>query len=99
MLRNWRASPGRPVLTALRKDAAKTERRRLPAHIAYHMLFGFHGGGPDGSGDGVVSLASQLRPEAQEEARTIRGYDEDHTSILRSAAVAAQLNAILAEVR
>lgn len=101
VLRNWYGlDPNGAFLTGLFwKDAAKSERRRLPAHIAYHMLFGFHGGGPDGSGDGVVSLASQLRPEAQEEARTIRGYDEDHTSILRSATVAARLNAILAEVR
>jgi pimeloyl-ACP methyl ester carboxylesterase len=101
VLRNWFGlDPNGAFLTGLFwKDAARMERRRLPAHIAYHMLFGFRPGGPDGSGDGVVSLASQLPPEAQEEARTIRGYDEDHTSILRSAAVAARLNAILAEVR
>jgi pimeloyl-ACP methyl ester carboxylesterase len=81
------------------EDAARTKRRRLPAHVAYHLLFGFHGGGPDGSGDGVVAVASQLRLEAQEEARSERGFDEDHTSILRSPAVAARLNEILAELR
>ena len=102
VLRNWYGlAPDSPFLTGLFwKDAAKKGRRRLPAHIAYHMLFGFQGGGPDGgSGDGVVPLASELRPEAQEEARTMRGYDESHTSILRSAAVADRLNAILAEMR
>jgi pimeloyl-ACP methyl ester carboxylesterase len=101
VLRNWYGlDPNGAFLTELFwKDAAKKERRRLPAHIAYHMLFGFRGGGPDGgSGDGVVPLASELRPEIQEEARTMRGYDEDHTSILRSTAVAARLNAILAEM-
>jgi pimeloyl-ACP methyl ester carboxylesterase len=81
------------------KDAARRERRRLPEHVAYHLLFGFHGGGPEGSGDGVVAVSSQLRPEAQEEARSERGFDEDHTSILRSPDVAARLTAILAELR
>lgn len=54
----------------------KDVRRRLPAHMAYHMLFGFKGE----SGDGVVPIASHLRGEAQEEARSIRGFDEDHTA-------------------
>jgi pimeloyl-ACP methyl ester carboxylesterase len=80
------------------KDGARTERRRLPAHVAYHLLFGFRGGSAEGSSDGVVAAASQLRPEAQDEARSERGFDEDHTGILRSAAVAARLNAILAEL-
>jgi pimeloyl-ACP methyl ester carboxylesterase len=98
VLRNWYGlDPNGAFLTELFWKGK--ERRRLPAHIAYHMLFGFRGGGPDGSGDGVVPLASQLRPEIQEEARTMRGYDENHTSILRSAAVAARLNDILAEMR
>ena len=81
------------------KDGARTERRRLPGHVAYHLLFGFRGGGPEGSGDGIVSMASELRGEAQDEARSQRGFDEDHTSILRSAAVATRLNALLAELR
>ena len=45
-----------------------------------------------------MQLTSQLRAEAQEEALSLRGYDEDHTSILRSPAVAARLNQILAEL-
>jgi pimeloyl-ACP methyl ester carboxylesterase len=69
-----------------------TERRRLPAHIAYHMLYGTKGE----SGDGVVSLESALRKEAQEEAKSVRSFDEDHTSILSSAPAAAFLNEVLA---
>ena len=101
VLRSWYGlAPDGAYLNGLFfKDGAKMARRRLPEHIAYHLLFGFHGGGPDGSGDGVVAVASQLRPEAQEEARSERGFDEDHTSILRSPAVAARVNAILAELR
>ena len=56
--------------------------------MAYHMMFGFHGGGIRLS-DGVVALSSQLRPEAQKEAATVRGFDETHTGILASPAVAA----------
>jgi pimeloyl-ACP methyl ester carboxylesterase len=101
VVRSWYGlAPGSPYLDGLfYKDPGKrTERRRLPEHVAYHMLFGFKGGGISGSSDGTVMLASQLRPEAQEEALSLRGYDEDHTSILSSTAVSARLNEILAEV-
>jgi hypothetical protein len=60
--------------------------------MSYHLLFGFRGSGPN---DGIVALSSQLRQEAQEEARTERGFDETHTSILQSAAVADYLNEVL----
>jgi hypothetical protein len=101
VLRSWYGlAPEGAYLNGLFfKDGARTERRRLPDHVAYHLLFGFRGGGPEGSGDGIVAVASQLRPEAQDEARSERGFDEDHASILRSPAVAARLNAILAEIR
>jgi hypothetical protein len=64
--------------------------------MAYHLLFGISG---KGSTDNVVSIKSQLRDEAQEEARTMRGYHETHTSILESPAVAARVNEILATTR
>jgi pimeloyl-ACP methyl ester carboxylesterase len=95
VVHSWRdIPPGSEFLDGLyyRDVPNDTERRRLPEHIAHHMLFGFKGK----SGDGVVSVESALRPEAQEEARSIRGFDEDHTSILRSPAAAARLNEILA---
>ncbi len=101
VIRSWYGlAPGSAYLNSLFfKDAAHDVRRRLPAHVAYHMLFGFGGGGPSGSGDGVVPMSSQLRPEAQEEARSERGFDESHAGILQSPAVAASVNAILAEMR
>ena len=55
------------------------------------MLFGFHGD----SGDGVVAIASQLRPEAQEEARSLRGFDATHVGILEDAAAISRVNEIL----
>lgn len=98
VVRSWYGlAPGSEYLDGLfyTDPAARKHRRRLPEDVAYHMLFGYRGE----SGDGVVAIASQLRAEAQEEARSIRGYDEDHTGILASPAAADHLNAILAEVR
>jgi pimeloyl-ACP methyl ester carboxylesterase len=98
VVRSWYGlAPGSDFLDGLfYSDVPKRQaRRRLPAHMAYHMMFGFHG--RDAS-DGVVALSSQLRPEAQEEARSLRGFDETHTGILRSPATSARLNAILAEM-
>lgn len=72
--------------------------RRLPQHIEYDLLFGLRGapGLWRPNNDGTVTMASQLRRAAQLEARLVFGYDEDHTSILRSPQVAAQLAALLA---
>ena len=95
VVRSWYAlAPGSPYLEGLfyTDPATRKQRRKIDDRTAYHMLFGFKGK----SGDGTVSLASQLRPEAQEEARTLRGYDETHTGILDSTAVAEHLNALLA---
>jgi len=101
VVRSWYGlAPGSEYLDGLFYEDPKTrqKRRRLPASIPYHMLFGFKGGGRDGSSDGVVMLSSQLRPEAQEEAQTLRGFDETHVGILASPAVATYLNGILATV-
>jgi pimeloyl-ACP methyl ester carboxylesterase len=102
VVRSWYGlAPGSPYLEGLYYDdpATRTKRRRLPQHVPWHVVFGFRGGGRAGSSDGVVTLASQLRLEAQEEARSVRGYDETHTSILESAAVAARLAEVLADLR
>ena len=72
--------------------------RRLPPQIEYDLLFG-HRGAPGlwrPNNDGTVTMSSQLLRAAQLEARLVFGYDEDHTSILRSPQVAAQLAALLA---
>jgi pimeloyl-ACP methyl ester carboxylesterase len=98
IVRSWYGlAPGGEYLDGLfwRDPPQRTKRRRLPDSIAYHLLFGFKGG----ETDGVVAVASELRPEAQEEARSMRGYDEDHMSILASPAVVARVNEILAELR
>ena len=45
--------------------------------------------------DGVVTIASELRPEAQEEAVLVRGFAENHTSILENQSVITLINQIL----
>lgn len=102
VVRSWYGlAPGSTYLDGLfyRDAERRTQRRRLPENVAYHLFFGFAGGGRGGSSDGVVSVASQLRPEAQEEARSLRGFDATHTGILRDPAVTARLNEILAELQ
>ena len=98
VVRSWYGLvPGSPFLDGLfYKNSEKTERRKLPESMAYHLFFGIVG---KGSTDNVVSINSQLRYEAQEEARSMRAFTETHTSILESPAVAARLNEILVAVR
>ena len=69
----------------------------LPEDLSHHLIFGFRQDSIFGSksSDGVIVLSSQLRDAAQEQAQTIRGYDEGHMSILSSEAVAYKLNQIL----
>ncbi len=71
----------------------------LPENIQHYLFFGFKGGlNPftEGNDDGAVSLASQLKKEAQESATEIWGFNEDHGSILQSPDVADKLQEIFA---
>jgi len=65
--------------------------------VPHHLVFGFRQDNflSSGSSDGVIQLSSQLRDAAQDQAWTIRGYDEGHASILRSSAVIDNVNWIL----
>lgn len=65
----------------------------LPPEIPYYLFFSFEGG--NGS-DGTIALKSQLLDNAQKGAKEVVGFPEDHTSILKSAAVSDKLNAVLA---
>lgn len=70
---------------------------RLDPQIASYLLFGYRGDSPllSENNDGTVSLASQLALPAQQEARKVYGFNEGHTSILRSAAVVATVQELL----
>jgi uncharacterized alpha/beta hydrolase family protein len=67
----------------------------FPTHLEYHLIFSHRGGVnmmTGGNTDGTVSLQSQLLLPAQQSAIQIRGYHEDHVSILSSPSVIHQLN-------
>jgi hypothetical protein len=76
---------GSPFLTSL---LAKPP----PSAIPHHLYFSYRGG--TGS-DGTVSLRSQLNPRVQLGAARVLGFDEDHESMLGSAAVRDALNQAL----
>ena len=68
----------------------------LPDSVTYHMVFAFLADAKMGPpNDGTVSLASQLRPEAQEEALSVRGYPLGHTAILSADESVAHVLGIL----
>lgn len=71
--------------------------RPLPHDVPHHMVFGYHNTSrvrPESS-DGTIRLLSQLRPEAQRQATSLFGYDEDHTSILDNPDLHARIGRIL----
>jgi pimeloyl-ACP methyl ester carboxylesterase len=98
---SWRdVAPASAFLKEIFYEDPETARvrRRLPEHAAFHLMFGYRRNGklPGASGDRVIAAASALRLEAQNEAESIRGFDYDHTEILRSPEASARLNEILA---
>jgi len=98
---SWRdMAPDSPFLTGLfYADSQNVRVRRLvPGHVTCYLVFTYlrNSHAPGASGDGVVTVASELRPEAQDEATRIFGFDEDHTSVLSTPQVAATLSEIFA---
>lgn len=87
----WRdIAPGSRFLTGLFE-------RPLPEHIGFYLLFGFKNKGRfhGENNDGAVTIASQLRQEAQDEAVILRGFDETHMGILEAEEVIRLINGIL----
>ena len=73
----------------------------LPPECEYSLFFSYRGGGvlSGEANDGTVTVSSELAMSIQRQAARVMGFDEDHTSILESREVAAQLNAILDRAR
>jgi len=69
--------------------------------VPHHLLYSFRDertislGEPS---DGVVTVSSQLRPAARQNAVEVQGYDETHMSVLEAKAVSERLNALLASI-
>ncbi len=72
-------------------------RKPLPDNLSHYLLFSFEGKSrfAKGNSDGVVTIASELRPEAQADAVMIRGFAENHTSILKNSQAILLINQIL----
>ena len=70
-------------------------RNKLSDEETFELIFAYNNNGDGQSGDGRVSLEKQLRSEAQKEARSIRGFNEDHISILNSKETAEYINTLL----
>ena len=70
-------------------------REALSENVDFELLFAYNNSEEGPSGDGRVPLTSQLRPEAQQEARHIRGFNEDHISILHSKEATEYINTLL----
>ena len=69
--------------------------------VPHQLLFTFRqGGGLFGAeaNDGVVSVASQLRPAAQQNAVRIEGFNETHMGVLESKEVSQRVNGLLERV-
>jgi hypothetical protein len=73
-------------------------RRTFPRSLTHHLLFAFNRNSASfgASDDRVVTVASQLRAEAQRDASRLYGFDLTHTSMLEAPEVAHVLNEILA---
>lgn len=67
--------------------------------IDYFLLFGYRGGSVifSGNNDGTVALSSMLFQQAQQEARKVYGFEEDHTSILKSKEVFETVSKVFSE--
>jgi pimeloyl-ACP methyl ester carboxylesterase len=70
---------------------------QLPDSLPHYLLFGFHQDSilASESSDGVIKLSSQLRDDAQIQSTLVRGYDENHVSILSNRQVIDLVNDIL----
>jgi hypothetical protein len=68
----------------------------LPNDVPHYLLFGYRQDSISSqSSDGVIRLSSQLRSAAQDQATSVRGFDEGHVSILHSDDVIQNVNSIL----
>jgi pimeloyl-ACP methyl ester carboxylesterase len=75
-------------------------RRSLPAVTQHQLLFSFKKDSSSfgKSSDQVVTVASELRAEAQDEAAGVYGFDETHRGMLEDPQVSVRVNKLLDEV-
>ncbi|MEA3436672.1 MAG: tetratricopeptide repeat protein [Thermodesulfobacteriota bacterium] len=71
--------------------------KKMPPKIRFYLIFGYAGDSRifKDLDDGIISLKSQLDPQAKAEAVLTCGFDEDHISILSSNKMFEKYNEIL----
>jgi len=104
-----KAAANAPLVVPAWRDLApngdfihRLHRRPLPAGVKYHLYYSFGNPGTVKLGensDGVVPLSSQLAPAAQNEAVEQRGFNDNHTDILKNPEAIARIATLLAEVK
>jgi pimeloyl-ACP methyl ester carboxylesterase len=78
-------------------DAAPDGARKLGPEVEFDMLFGYHMSSRSSvANDGVVTLASQTRPEAQAQAKSLRAVDAGHVDILSNPETLTRVARLLA---
>lgn len=78
---------------------ARLLERPLPRYAAHDLYFAYGGSRRSRvANDGVVTVASQLDPRAQAQARLVAGFDAGHAAVLDDPAVAELLDLSLAAV-
>jgi hypothetical protein len=96
-VRSWHdMAPASDYLQSLFYTQAAA-RRSLPERTQHQLLFSFKkGNGSFGkSSDQVVTVASELRAEAQDEAAGVYGFDDTHMGILEDPQVSLRVNKLL----
>ncbi len=72
-------------------------RKELYEYEKFELIFAYNNDEKGPSGDTRIPLLKQLRSESQKEANTMRGFNEDHVSILKSKEAADYINTFLNE--
>jgi hypothetical protein len=77
-------------------------RKNLPGALEYYLIYAY--GNPSTiklgeNSDGVVPLWSQLRREAQNEAKAQYGFNDSHTAILEDPEAVLRINRLIEEVK
>lgn len=85
------------LLSLFYEDGARSRIRPLPPSTEFHMLFGFRQSERSRrANDGTVSVKSQARYEAQEQAASVRALNFGHVPILSSREAVTRVNQLLA---
>jgi len=87
-------SPDSQFLTNLFYSENGSSTQPLSINLPHHLIFTYLTGEAD---DGTISIESQLRLEAQEDATGLYGYLQSHTGILKNLKTSTVLNKILGD--